>query len=155
VKRQRRALPVAMLAALFLAGPAAAVEEWAQRLNSDLMSPYCPGRTLSDCPSPQAVELRAWIHEQERQGRTREDVEAQLERLYGEVVRSAPRAQGWGLTAYLIPAAAMLAGAVLVAALLARRGAPAGDPGAATRAATAVDPELEAIVDWELRNEAP
>ena len=155
MKRQRRALPVAVLAALYLAGPAAAVEEWAQRLNRDLMSPYCPGRTLSDCPSPRAAELRAWIREQERQGRTREDVEAQLERLYGEVVRSAPRAQGWGLTAYLIPAAAMLAGAALVAALLARRGAPAGDPGASTRTPTAVDPELEAIVDWELRNEAP
>jgi cytochrome c-type biogenesis protein CcmH/NrfF len=155
VKRLLRVLPVVLLAVLFLAGPVAAVEEWAQRLNSDMMSPYCPGRTLTDCPSPQAAELRAWVREQERLGRTREDVEAQLERLYGEVVRSAPRAQGWGLTAYLIPAGAMLAGAVLVVALLARRRAPSGDSGATTRAPTAVDPELEAIVDRELRNEAP
>jgi cytochrome c-type biogenesis protein CcmH/NrfF len=155
VKRLRRALPVALLAVLFLAGPALAVEEWAQRLNSDMMSPYCPGRTLTDCPSPQAAELRAWVREQERLGRTREDVEAQLERLYGEVVRSAPRAQGWGLTAYLIPAGAMLAGAVLVTALLARRRAPAGEAGAAARTPTAVDPELEAIVDRELRNQVP
>ncbi|MBW2371418.1 MAG: hypothetical protein JRF70_02695 [Deltaproteobacteria bacterium] len=43
----------------------------------------------------------------------------------------------------------------MLAALLARRGAPAGDPGASARTPTALDPELEAIVDWELRNEAP
>lgn len=53
------------------------------------------------------------------------------------------------------PAVAMLAGAALVTSLLARWRAPAGDPGASARAPMAVDPELEAIVDRELRNETP
>jgi hypothetical protein len=43
----------------------------------------------------------------------------------------------------------------MLAALFLAGPAPAGDPGASTRAPTAVDPELEAIVDRELRNETP
>jgi cytochrome c-type biogenesis protein CcmH/NrfF len=33
----------------------------AHRIFSELMSPYCPGLMLADCPSPDAFELRAEI----------------------------------------------------------------------------------------------
>jgi cytochrome c-type biogenesis protein CcmH/NrfF len=114
-----------LLLALALAGPAAAdaaAEQWAYDLAHSLMSPYCPGRTLSDCPSPQADELRLWILEQARAGATREEVEAELTRSFGDQLRQAPRAEGMGLVAYAVPAVFLLAGGVLLVAFL-RRGA--------------------------------
>ena len=50
-----------------LAAPALAVEDAVERarrayaLAGELLSPYCPGRTLADCPSPDAGALREEI----------------------------------------------------------------------------------------------
>jgi cytochrome c-type biogenesis protein CcmH/NrfF len=122
---------------------------WAYRLPREMMSPYCPGRALSDCPSPAAAELRQWIVEQENAGVSRSEVEQELFRVFGDQLRQAPRAEGMGLVAYLIPAAAFTAGAVLVVLFLRRQklaidgsDAPIGVPR---------DPELEQLVDEELR----
>ena len=35
----------------------------AYALSRELMSPYCPGRTLADCPSPDAAALREEIRD--------------------------------------------------------------------------------------------
>jgi cytochrome c-type biogenesis protein CcmH/NrfF len=111
-----------LLLALGVAAPADAAqdEQWAYELSHNLMSPYCPGRTLSDCPSPQADELRLWILEQARAGATKEEVEAELFRSFGDQLRQAPRAEGIGLLAYAVPAVFQLAGGVLLAAFLRR-----------------------------------
>ena len=78
--------------------PAASAEPvgWAHALSRDMMSPVCPGRSLADCPSPQAESLRLWIVVQESTGRSRADVEAELYERYGDAIRGAPRAEGWG-----------------------------------------------------------
>src|SRR5262249_46943456 len=106
----------ALLALAALMAFAAAAEEpaapadrgastrWAYDLANDLMSPFCPGRSLADCPSPDAASLRMWILVQAAAGRTRDDVEQELYARYGEVIRAAPKAEGWGLAAYWIPA---------------------------------------------------
>jgi cytochrome c-type biogenesis protein CcmH len=141
-----------VLLLLFMAAPAPAERGWSLDMSNDLMSPYCPGRTLNDCPSPQAAELRAWIEEQERQGRSRSEVEAQIERLYGDVVLSAPRAQGWGLAAYLVPVGLILVGGIVVAIVLSHRQRSTRSPSNDGPAGDApLDPELERIVDEELR----
>ena len=149
-----RLAALALLACL--ASPAAsagAEDTWSAELGRDLMSPFCPGRTLTDCPSPQAQELRAWITEQERQGRPQAEVEEQLFRLYGDVILAAPRAEGWGLTAYGVPVAAFLAGGVVLAVFLRRQAAAArAAPESAPPAPG--DPELERLVDEELGNAA-
>ena len=68
------ALAVGFAAAAF-ATPALAQEPdrgmgWGYHLANELMSPYCPGRTLNDCPSSQAAELKSWILAQEQAGRS-------------------------------------------------------------------------------------
>ena len=88
------------------------------------MSPYCPGRSLVECPSPQATELRLWIQAQERAGVSRESVEARLLQQFGDQLRQAPRAEGFGLWAYLVPAGALLAGLGLVLVFLRRQTRP-------------------------------
>lgn len=119
---------------------------WAHELSRDMMSPFCPGRSLADCPSPQAESLRLWIVVQESTGRSRTDVEAELYQRYGDAIRGAPRAEGWGISAYAIPVLAFAAGGVLVVAFLRRRTQVGGVP----VAAPALDPELARIVDREL-----
>lgn len=121
---------------------------WAYELQNDLMSPFCPGRTLADCPSPAAESMRMWIVVQEAAGRSRADVEAELFARYGDQIRPAPRAEGVGLAAYLVPVAAFGAGGLLVGVFL-RRTTRASAQVAAPAAAPA-DPELERIVDREL-----
>ena len=138
---------------LGLALPATAeVEEpegWAYELSHEIMSPFCPGRSLADCPSPQAENLRAWIVIQEATGRSQADVEAELLERYGDVILSAPRAEGIGLAAYAIPALAFVAGGVLVGVFL-RRYTRAG-PAPPAPAAEALDPELARLVDEDLK----
>ncbi len=155
-RRGRRAvwrvcIGLAFAAALvFATGRASAADEWRWDAYNDLMSPYCPGRMLNDCPSPQAGRLREWIALQEDAGRSREDVEAELLEQYGDVMRSAPKPEGWGLVAYLIPIFAFAAGGGLVAFIL-RRAVRAGSPEPAAPP-TAPDPSLERLLDEELRS---
>lgn len=63
-----------------------------QELSNDLMSPYCPGRTISSCPSGNARKLEDHILEQARAGKTREEIEADLVDRFGpDIVGYAPR----------------------------------------------------------------
>ena len=146
---------MALLASALLAGAAVAEETqpegWAYELAGYLMSPYCPGRTLSDCPSPQAQDLRMWIIVQEAAGRSRAQVEEDLYARFGDMIRPAPRAEGFGLAAYAIPVAGFLAGGVLVALFLRRQTARGDEPAAEPPTpAGALDPELERLVDEDL-----
>jgi cytochrome c-type biogenesis protein CcmH/NrfF len=110
---------------------------------------------LIDCPSSQADALRARIAEEEAAGRGRDEVVADIYAEFGEIIWQAPRAEGFGIAAYLIPLAAGLAGIAIVATFLRRqRSAAARDlatpnrPGAAT--GPRIDPDLERRIDAEM-----
>ena len=62
------------------------------------MSPFCPGRTLADCPSPDAAAVREQIRAMLEEGVSEEHVRAQLRQQYGDAVVGVPRsAVGWAL----------------------------------------------------------
>jgi cytochrome c-type biogenesis protein CcmH/NrfF len=134
------------------ADPAADSSSWAYEAAAELMSPFCPGRTLADCPSPNAESLRLWLIVQAAAGRSRADVEEELYARYGDIMRPAPKAEGVGLTAYVIPVVAFVLGGLAITIFLRRnttpvaalpRPAPAG-------AAPLDDAELERIVDEDI-----
>ena len=142
-----------LLALAAFAAPAAAATpasddaatRWAYDLANDLMSPFCPGRSLADCPSPDAASLRMWIVVQAAAGRTRADVEEELYARYGEVIRAAPKAEGFGAGAYLIPIGVFAGGGALVAWFLRRATRRArARPEEPTRG---LDPEVERKLD--------
>ena len=124
-----RSLGAALLLALALAAPAAAeappAPEWAYAMAHQLMSPFCPGRTLAECPSPEADKLRLWILDRARAGATQPEVEAELFASFGDQLRQAPRAAGFGLVAYAVPALFVVAGALLLGVFLRRSGSGA------------------------------
>lgn len=139
-----------------LALPALAQEEpkgWAYDLSNELLSPFCPGVSLADCSSGSAKSLVMWMVVQESAGRTRDDVEQELYARYGEVMRPTPKAEGIGVTAYVIPALVFVGGGLLIGFFLMRqtRAARAAQEAPKPDAAPATpDAELERIVDEEL-----
>ena len=132
------------------ANPGDTAPTWAYDLPNDLMSPFCPGRSLADCPSPDAASLRMWILVQAAAGRTRADIEDELYQRYGEMIRSAPKPEGIGAAAYWMPAAVFLSGGALVFWFLRRatRGNASGEP-----APRPLDPEVERKLDELLGDE--
>jgi cytochrome c-type biogenesis protein CcmH/NrfF len=136
--------------ALVVPASTAEAEGWAYRYSGEIMSPFCPGRTLAACTSPQAESLRKWILDQEQAGRGQEDVHEELVERFGDVILSAPRAQGFGVTAYLIPMVIFLAGGLLVGIFLWRQTQAAAEHAAEAPPAEPLDPEIERVIDEEL-----
>lgn len=151
-----------LLASMICAGAASAIEgapPWSYAMAHELMSPYCPGRTLAECPSPQAMELRFWILSQAAAGATEAEVNAMLTQRFGDVLLASPRAEGWGLSAYVIPIAFFLLGGPVVVLIIRRlttgSAAAAGlsaEPVYATATATptTIDADLERQLESEL-----
>ena len=80
-------------------------------LSHDLMSPYCPGRTIASCPSEAARKLEGRILVEAESGKTRDEIEQQLVQRFGpEVVGYAGRPIVlWGSLAVGLVAAVGLA----------------------------------------------
>lgn len=148
---RRLVLSLVAACALFVAAdvPRASAEGWAYEMADELLSPFCPGRTLADCPSPQAKTLVTWLSIQEGAGRSRAEVEVELVERYGESILPAPPPRGFALTAYLFPFFAFLVGGSVVWWFLRRQTREATEP-IDQQSTGPLDPELEAIVDRDL-----
>jgi cytochrome c-type biogenesis protein CcmH len=91
----------------------AAPQDVANDISQQIMSPFCPGVTLHDCPSDSAVALRDRITAMAEDGFTRSQIMAELLDEYGPTLRAEPPRSGSGLLAWVLPAlAALAAGAV-------------------------------------------
>ncbi len=116
------------------------------RIAQDVMSPFCPGRTLADCPSPDAHAVREQIRDLLAAGVAESQVRARLEQTYGDAVVGVPRsALGW-----LLPVLLLLAGAGLLVAVL-RRLSAAGSESPSEVPPDGVSGVLEAELERELR----
>ena len=110
-----------LVVALFWATPAGAnPQDVANDIAREMMSPYCPGVTLHDCPSDRSRELRARIVAWGEDGLDKDQIWDRLESEFGSDIRASPSTDGSGLWAWVLPIAATAAG-VVAAAVLARR----------------------------------
>jgi cytochrome c-type biogenesis protein CcmH/NrfF len=156
-RSNRLAGVAAVTAAALVFGAAAAAQQddpvaWGYAMAHDLMSPFCPGRTLSQCTSPQAAELRQWIILQAAAGASRAEVEQILLDRYGDSMLQAPKAAGWGAFAYAIPIVFFFAGGFVVYWLIRRLSSPDhSTPANVVTTGPALDPELERLVEEELQ----
>ncbi|MFK7896478.1 MAG: cytochrome c-type biogenesis protein CcmH [Myxococcota bacterium] len=160
--RARASLMLGLIVGIVFFAGATFAEGWGYDLGGELMSPFCPGRTLSSCPSPQAAELVQWIVTQEAAGATQEEVIEILIERFGEEILGAPPAKGITLWAYVFPVVGFLAlggfAFVVLRNIVGGGGAspqaaapvaatPAPSPGEADAAS---DEELAALVDAEI-----
>lgn len=121
-------------------------DAWAYDVWHDTMSPYCPGRTLAECPSPQADRLRLWILEQASAGVPRDEVQEAMFEKYGDQLLTAPRAEGWGLVAYVIPLMGFVLGGGIVVWVVRRL---MGSEPQSLASAGPIDPEIRRRIDEE------
>ena len=144
--RSTASLSLLALAALLLGvAPAHATDaelsQQAHRIARDVMSPFCPGRTLADCPSPDALVVREEIRAKLSAGVDEATVRAELFQRFGDAVVGVPRgALGWAL-----PILLLLAGVAVLVQVLRRLSAPAPQP-------PAMPADLEAELDRDLKS---
>lgn len=70
----------------------------AQSIARQTMSPFCPGRTLSDCPSEYATQWRHDIQSMVDAGKSASEIQAELERRAGGDLSGSPnRTAGYGV----------------------------------------------------------
>jgi len=88
----------------------------ANELSRNLMSPFCPGRTIADCSSPDAATVREEIRDALAAGESPESIRGRIEARFGAHVIGVPQAgMGWAL-----PIGVLVAGAGLLGVALAR-----------------------------------
>lgn len=128
----RSAGSLALIALLVAAAPVAAqvaprsgerlvVHPEATAAIGGIKSPYCPGQMLETCPSPGAAAIRDSIQHMAEAGMPSEDIIDVVILEYGEQWRAAPRSEGAGLWAWLLPPVGLAGGLFAVGVLLARR----------------------------------
>ena len=98
----------------------AELEKIANDMSNSIMSPFCPGRTLAACPSPQAREMRQQILSWLVEGSSPEEIDDRLRGIYGAEIIGAPDAVGVGILAWLMPGVFLLVLALGIVLVLRR-----------------------------------
>ncbi len=104
------------VALVLAAAPRAETQaERVARLASELRCPVCQGLSVEDSPSDTAREMRALVEQRVVEGRTDDQVRDEFRRSYGDwIFLSPPLVDVRGLV-WVLPFAAILGGAALVA----------------------------------------
>jgi cytochrome c-type biogenesis protein CcmH/NrfF len=142
-------LLVLVCAAALLAAPLARASEQHPtqgELEGEVMCPVC-GTTLDQSGSPAAQQIKRVIARRIAAGDTKSEIKARLVANYGDAILAAPPHHGFGLLAWWLPIAGIVAAAALVG-FGAWRWSRAREP---APAAAPLDPALERRVDDELR----
>ena len=106
------------------------VSRISQEINDEIYSPFCPGKTLDMCPSPNAAEVRREIQSLAAQGQAKDQIKAKILQTYGEEFRIVePPAQDNAMLLIAIILGLIFALA-LVRVLSTRRAGASGDAAA-------------------------
>lgn len=106
-----------------------AQEARATRLAAELRCPVCQGLSIQDSPSPLAQQMKDLIRGQVVAGSTDEEIRQYFISKYGEWVLLEPKARGFNLLVYLLPAFALLGGLGLIVVAVRRWTEPPEDEG--------------------------
>jgi cytochrome c-type biogenesis protein CcmH/NrfF len=144
--RNATALAAAALVALTLAAGARPAEAQEQAslpdIEDEVMCPIC-GTPLEHSQAPQAERQRALIRRLIAEGRTKDEIKDALVADYGEEVLAVPDDEGFELSAWIVPPAAILLAGGAIALVLLRRPREAGET-------PAIDPADAERLDREL-----
>ena len=158
----RAALAVVALAVLLAVAVAAPVAGKAPPQNAapqttlpdvedEVMCPIC-GTALNLSSSPQADRERAFIRREIAAGKTKDEIKDDLVAQYGTQVLAEPPKSGFDLTAWLVPAAAILLAAITIGFGLWRwrRAARAGSGQGPDEGASPLEPSEAERLDADL-----
>jgi len=94
-----------------------ALDRQSVELYQQVLSPFCPGRSLQDCPSSKAHELKAEMRSRLEQGVAPEEVLGGVFARFGDQYRAVPAYQGFGMLIWWIPLGFFCAGLCLALAV--------------------------------------
>jgi cytochrome c-type biogenesis protein CcmH len=101
---------------------AAAIEKRATALYQEIMSPFCAGRSLNDCPSSKAQELKDEMKLRLEAGESPDVIREDVIARFGEQYRAVPVFAGFGVFVWIVPVGFVVLGlAVALLVSLGRR----------------------------------
>lgn len=120
----------------------------AAEVSERTMSPFCPGLTLSECPSQQSTELRGRVTSKVQAGWTNREIDEWLVQSYGQSILGRPQ----GALPYVVPTSVFLVSAVSVTVFALRwsRARRLGEPAAGPR--IEIDDKERARLDREIKD---
>ena len=85
-------MKIVIVMLLLVSLPALAVDEGhvsrvTHEVSNEIYSPFCPGKTLAMCPSPNAAEVRMQIQNMAMEGMDEQQIKENVIRQYGEEFR--------------------------------------------------------------------
>jgi cytochrome c-type biogenesis protein CcmH/NrfF len=131
------------------AGPVltgAELEAATDALSGIMRCPVCQGLSVNDSPSESARNMKRQIRAMVAAGYDDEQILSYFEAAYGEFIRMVPRAKGFNLLVWFIPAFGLLAGLGMVMMTVRKREDEAATkalPPAARQTARASDESLD------------
>lgn len=96
-------VPAAALIIFMAWQPVHAADDPSAQIFLELMSPYCPGRSLQDCPSTKAAELKQEIRDMVASGSSKQEIVDQMKTRFGDEILAMPPIVGFGIMAWLLP----------------------------------------------------
>lgn len=99
-----------------------ALDKQATELYQQVLSPFCPGRSLNDCPSSKAAELKDQMRAELEAGKSSDEVLQGIFQRFGDEYRAVPKFAGVGILVWLVPASFILMGLLLALKLSSRGG---------------------------------
>ncbi len=96
-----------------------ALDARAYDMYQQVLSPFCPGRSLNDCPSSKAHELKLEMRQRLEQGAEPEEIIEEVFARFGEQYRAVPNYAGFGKLVWWVPLGFVIIGLGLIV-LLAR-----------------------------------
>lgn len=118
------------------------LEARVRAVSAELRCPVCQGLSLADSPSELSQEMKDVVREQLASGKSPEEVKAYFVGKYGEWILLEPKARGFNLVVYILPAIAILAGGALIFGALRRWTSSVPDEDAAETSVAADDEEV-------------
>lgn len=125
-----------------------ALDREATNLYQQVFSPFCPGRSLNDCPSSKAGELKDEMRAQLEAGKSGEEILQGVFQKYGDQYRAVPKFAGVGILVWLVPASFVVVGLVVAVSLSIRK--KRGAPSAANAPTSPLSAEDERRIQEEL-----
>jgi cytochrome c-type biogenesis protein CcmH/NrfF len=98
-----------------------ALKKRATSVYQEILSPFCPGRSLNDCPSSKAHELKEEILVQLKSGASDQDVLTGVFAKIGDQYRAIPKSEGFGKMVWIAPLGFLTIGFLVAVAVVSKR----------------------------------
>jgi cytochrome c-type biogenesis protein CcmH/NrfF len=124
----------------------------AAEMYQQVLSPFCPGRSLNDCPSSKAQELKTDMLVKLQSGVSEQEVLEGVFTKFGDQYRAIPKGEGFGRLVWLVPGLFVLTGLALAYYMSTRRTSSPPPASSTVKSTRAISAEEEAELSRELES---